>query len=219
MTDNEDIGLGLQYAAENRRAEIALLWSRSLYFWGLITVLLVAFGASYQSGHKTLATFAACFGVLCSLSWSLANRSSKYWQEVWEKKTEEWEALAVGRGVLHQTLFGRETNPAVDERWFWGAKQYSPSKLVMAISDFSVVGWILLVIGIIISRLMPESAASHVVAAVIGTIAVLATTFIAGIALLFWCRSGASVSCQTASDVLRRSPRRVVDWLANLCPK
>jgi hypothetical protein len=215
LSDNKSIELGLQYAADNRRAEIALLWSRSLYFWGLIAVLLGAYGASFQSGHKTLATFAGSFGILCSLSWSLANRSSKYWQEVWEKKTEEWEALAVKKGALHHRLFARNTNPEVRERWFWGAKQYSPSKLVMAISDFSIIGWIALVLTAFISQVAQGSSGFDIAAAVIGTI-VLAVTFVGAVTLLFWCRSGDPVSFPDAGGVLRRSPRRLIRWVGGL---
>ena len=195
-------------AAENRRAEIALLWSRSLYFWGLITVGLGAFGASFQSGHKTLAVVAGCFGILCSLSWSLANRSSKYWQEVWEKKTEKWENLAVTRGVLHEPLFNRRTNPKITERWFWGAKQYSPSKLVMAISDFSVIGWLALVFGTIMSRFP----GFYGVAAVIGNVAAVVLAGAGAFTLLIWCKSGKPVSLRTACNILMRLPRRFADW-------
>ena len=78
--------LALSYAADNRKAEIALLWARSLYFLGFISVALVSYGTALQSGRRTFALLAACFGFICSLCWTLANRSSKYWEEVWEKK-------------------------------------------------------------------------------------------------------------------------------------
>jgi len=219
LNDKESVELGLQYAADNRKSEIAFLWSRSLYFWGLIAVLLGAYGAAFQSGHKTLAVFAGCFGILCSLSWSLTNRSSKYWQEVWEKKTEQWEQLAVERGALLRPLFHRNTNPCIAERWFWGAKQYSPSKLVIAISDCSVVGWIVLVVGAIVSRLVHESPGLQVVAAWAGNIIALILTVLGSAALMLWCRSGPAVSLKVAWTVAKGLPRRITIWLVGLLSK
>lgn len=216
LIDKNNVELGLQYAIDNRKAEIAFLWSRSLYFWGLIAVLLGAYGASFQSGHKTLAVFAGCFGTLCSLSWSLANRSSKYWQEVWEKKVEQWEQLAIERGVLLHPLFPHETNPSIDERWFWGAKRYSPSKLVIAISDYSVIGWVMLVIGAIVSRFVQESPGFQVVAAWAGNIIALILTVLGCVTLMLWCRSGSAVGLKLAWTVAKGLPRRMTLWLTGL---
>ncbi len=138
-TELDNTKLALSYAADNRKTEIALLWTRALYFWGLIAGLLILYGVSLQYGHQTIALSAACLGFICSFSWTLANRSSKYWQEVWEKKVEAAAAKAAMPNV-----FPRSTNPKIQERWFWGPKQFSPSKLAIAISDSIVVGWVTL---------------------------------------------------------------------------
>ncbi len=197
--------LSLQYAAENRKNEIALLWSRSLYFWGFITVLLTGFGAAFGSGHKTLAVMAACFGFLASLAWTLANRSSKYWQTVWEKKTEGVEPL-----VLSQSLFIRSSNPPdVPERWFWGAKQYSPSKLAIALSDFSVAGWVILAIGTIAARLAEGYPQIQIGAVILAHIVVICLTTFAALTLLIWCRSGDALSWRAAWQAIRSQPAKL----------
>lgn len=202
--------ISLQLAADNRKSEIGLLWSRSLYFWGLITVSLTSFGLALGSGHKTFAVFAACFGFLCSLSWSLANRSSKYWQTVWEKKVEQ-----VERDALLKPIFPRSTNPIISQRAFWGPKQYSPSKLIIAVSDFSIVGWIVLVIGTLAFRLTQQFPVLQVPAAIIGNVLGIALTIAGAVILLLWCRSGEPISVRCARRVLRRYAYRTLRGLAH----
>jgi hypothetical protein len=53
--DQNDRKLALQYATDNRKTEITLVWSRALYFWGLIAAILIAYGGSMQYGHRTIA--------------------------------------------------------------------------------------------------------------------------------------------------------------------
>lgn len=169
--------LRLLYAADNRKSEIALLWSRSLYFWGFITVVLASYGGAINSGHRSLALLSACFGIICALCWTLANRSSKYWQEVWEKKVEDAE-----QDVLDKPIFPRFMNPPIDERWFFGPKQFSPSKLVTAISDMTVFAFAFLAIATQLPKLAQSSA-------VIDTLVIVCTVLYA-LVILVSCRSG-----------------------------
>ena len=203
--------LALQYAAENRRNEIALFWSRSLYFGGFISVLLTAYGASFGSGHKTLAFVAACFGFLTNLSWTLANRSSKYWQSVWERKTEDAE-----NGVLSKPTFPRSSNPEVTERWLWGAKKYSPSKLVIALSDFSMIGWIILGMGVIGSRLIECFPSLQIAAVVMANFLAICLTGLATVAILAWCRAGDPLSRRDVCAALRWQPTKLRQWMRSL---
>jgi hypothetical protein len=99
MTE-EQLKLALSYAADARKTEIALLWSRSLYFWGFITVAIGGYGAALNAQRYTYACLAACAGVLLSLCWTLANRSGKYWQEVWE-----WTAERFSEQIFDNNLF------------------------------------------------------------------------------------------------------------------
>lgn len=192
--------LALSYAAENRKSEIALLWSRSLYFWGFISVILVSYGTALSSGRKTLALFAACFGFLCSLSWTLANRSGKYWQEVWEEKVKDREV-----GLFEKPLFPRSSNPVVHERWGWGPKQYSPSKLAMAVSDLTASSWIVLALVPLLPHTLRHST-------IVDIVALLATSIYA-VCILIWCRSGPPQSLKMVANECSRWLRRTWKWI------
>src|SRR5262249_38536106 len=90
----------LKYASEIRKFEIERFLQRSLFFWGFIGASLVAYGATYSHRLDLLPLIIACFGLLCSVAWTLQNRGSKYWQEAWEQKVQ-----TVERDVLGVPLF------------------------------------------------------------------------------------------------------------------
>ena len=169
----------LPYTAENRRSEISLLWTRSSFFWAFLAVGIASFGSAIHFEHRTLALLVACFAAVCSLCWTLANRAGKYWQEVWEKKVEGIEQEALG-----QIVFSRKSNPDISESWFWAAKQYSPSRLALAVSDLVVALWSILALGIVLMDF------PHSITPV--RIALLIFTAIYAAGILVWCRSGAN---------------------------
>lgn len=211
MTEEEE--LTLQYAAENRKNEIALLWSRALYFWGFSAVLITGYGLAV-SNHKTLAALVGSFGIINSVCWSLVNRGSRYWQSVWEKKTEQAE-----RAVLSTSIFPRSTNPYVESRWFWGARQYSASKLALAISDFSIIGWTSLLLGTMLYRLISIYPWLVMLFVVLTNLLLLVMTAIAVVTVLLWCRSGPAMSREWAWKLvrahLRRASRRLTSTFSN----
>lgn len=131
--------LMLQYAAEVRKFEIERFWQRALLFWGFIGAALVAYAyilSRPEPTDKSICFFVGCFGLVCSVAWALQNRGSKYWQEAWEQKVNALE------DVLGAPLF---SNPEPRLRkGFWGAAPYSVSRLVIALSDFTVLAWIAL---------------------------------------------------------------------------
>jgi hypothetical protein len=135
----EQKALALKYAAEIRKFEIGLLWQRSLFFWGFLAAAFTAYGVLYKNGHNDLCVVIACFGVACSVAWTLQNRGSKYWQEAWEQKVNavEWDVL---RCHLFSNIEPRKS------KTFWGARRFSVSSLAIALSDFSVGVWIILVV-------------------------------------------------------------------------
>lgn len=182
-TDKEK--LALNYAVESRKSEIALLWSRSLYFWGFIAVVLVAYSGAFENGHKNLALIAVCFGIICSLCWTLVNRSSKYWQRIWEVKTER---LAIP--VVGDMVFPRTSNLVIEQRWFWGAKEYSPSKLATAVSDSAVVAWIAL------------AGAAFSYKRLVFDLFVVTMTAAYALVILLWCRSGDPMTLKQAGDAV-----------------
>ena len=69
---------------DTRKFEIDLFWKRSLFFLGFISAAFIGFGALYKKDAPELALLLACFGLVCSVAWTLANRGSKYWQENWQ---------------------------------------------------------------------------------------------------------------------------------------
>lgn len=195
---SDPVQLSLQYAAENRRAEISLLWTRAAYFWAFLAVAIASFGSAIHTSHRTLALLVACFATICSLCWTLANRAGKYWQEVWERKVEEIEQCALDR-----TLFSRQSNPAIDESWFWGAKQYSPSRLASAVSDCSTALWAMLALVLTFFDL------NHPIT--IWRIAILLVTILYTSAILVWCKSG-SKRPTSLRQALNQLSTALQDW-------
>lgn len=129
--------------------ELEQFWKRSLFFWGFIGAALVALSAADK--HFALQGVIASFGFVCSMVWTLGNRGSKYWFEVWQRKHEKAETLVTG--VLYgdlcpktpeETNLEKETNL---KKWLQG-RRYSPSKLTIALSDYVVLLWF----GLLVSR-------------------------------------------------------------------
>jgi hypothetical protein len=139
MPDTCDSIKILEYANETRKFEIGLFWQRSLFFWGFTTTAIIAYGAAYQTHIKNLQFSVACIGLICSIIWTLVNRSSAYWQRVWERKVE-----AIQYRAISYDLFSHRSNEAqqVKETWGWGPKHYSLTKLAIAFSDFVVLIWL-----------------------------------------------------------------------------
>jgi hypothetical protein len=124
--------------------ELEQFWKRSLFFWGFIGAAFVAFAAS--SSHPSLQAAIASFGFVCSVVWTLANRGSKFWYENWETK------LIVAEKEVTGTLYGSPGNEkTITEKWYsveglgkrwWKGRRYSPSKLAITLSDYTVVFWL-----------------------------------------------------------------------------
>lgn len=129
-----------QYAFETRQFEIGLFWQRSLFFWGFIAVAFVAYGAvaNLVNADDSVLLAIACFGIVCSVAWTLANRGSKYWQGAWEEKLETYE-----KEVLGTALFSEIYEPR--GKFWWGEWRYSVTRLTIALSDFTVFLWAFLV--------------------------------------------------------------------------
>jgi hypothetical protein len=126
-------------ANDIRKFEIGLFWQRSLFFWGFIGAAFVAFAAIQKDQVSNAGILVACFGLVCSVAWSLLNRGSKYWQEFWEEQIELLE-----EEVLERKLFGKE-GEVQDKGWWLSAKRYSVSKLAIALSDFTSLVWLALI--------------------------------------------------------------------------
>jgi hypothetical protein len=129
----------LDLSADTRKFEISLFWQRSLFFWGFIAAAFVAYvAATKEPRDPDLLLAVAAFGLVCSVAWTLANRGSKYWQENWEWKLEHFEQ------DLGMPLF-TDWKPRGDVQW-WGSWRYSVSRLTIALSDFTVGVWLVLML-------------------------------------------------------------------------
>jgi len=129
----------LKLAAEVRKFEIERFWARSLFFWGFIAAAFVAYAQLYGKQDNDALSTIACFGLVCSIAWTLANRGGKYWQEAWEGKVEAVEVAVIGAKLFsnHEPL--KRKGP-------WGAQLFSVSKLTIALSDFTVLVWVALTV-------------------------------------------------------------------------
>jgi hypothetical protein len=172
MPDTEDSKQILTYAADVRKFEIDLFWKRSTFFWAFSTTALGAYG--FANNHPGLQFAAGCFGLVCAVVWTLVNRGSKYWQEVWEKKVE-----AVQPGAINFDLFSKRTNPSVEQSWKWGAMHFSVSALATALSDFTIVLWFgLIVRASVLGPQIPIECAEFV-------LALVTTVYVA--VVIAWC--------------------------------
>lgn len=128
-----------EYAHKNRMFEIEMFWKRSLIFWGFISAAFIGLAAL---GDKSLAysVLFTSFGFVCSVVWALGNRGSKYWQEYWEEKVKETQHEVTGDIFV-------DHKPVIYP-WYaqFAARRKSVSKLVMGLSDYSVVVWLALLI-------------------------------------------------------------------------
>jgi hypothetical protein len=67
----------LTYAVELFQNEVGRFWQRSLAFWGFVAAAFVAYGV-FIDQHNLLALVIACFGLVCSVCWTLINRASRW---------------------------------------------------------------------------------------------------------------------------------------------
>jgi hypothetical protein len=148
VTEDELNKKRLDVSIQTRNLEIDLFWKRSLFFWGFISAAFVGYAALRQSDLRIVL---ACFGLVCSCAWTLVNRGSKYWQENWETKVERFELPVTG------VLFGKEETPQSYKGWWLRGRQYSVSKLAIALSDYVFLLWLAVVIGEAVRRYAPSN--------------------------------------------------------------
>ncbi len=129
-------------AADVRKFEIGLFWQRSLFFWGFVGAAFVAYVKLLDApkGSPDWPPIAiACFGFVCGFAWTLVNRGNKYWQEAWEQKVERKELDVLGDRLFERKEAAKKNFPTVR------ALRYSVSKLVIALSDFTIIVWAILI--------------------------------------------------------------------------
>lgn len=139
----------LEHALDIRKFEIGLYWQRATYFWALIAVTFAGYFAVLAAEHmsaidKTFNAFViACVGLIFSLSWFLANRGSKYWQENWENHVDMLEDGITG--PLYKTILHRPKNANLLSRAIEGPAPFSVSQINQWVSLFTLLIWLCLI--------------------------------------------------------------------------
>jgi hypothetical protein len=123
----------IEVALAARQFELEHFWRRALFFWGFIASAFIGLVNTYPTQPR-LSIVVSCFGLMCSLSWTLVNRGSKYWYESWETKVKDNSDEDI------KILFTKVEIPR--KRGLWSAKRYSVSRLSIALSDFTFILWI-----------------------------------------------------------------------------
>lgn len=136
----------------------------------------MAYAALIKEPDKDLPFAVACFGLVCSLAWTLGNRGSKYRQESWEQKVESVECSVLGRKLFSHI---QPRQP----KGLWSGQRYSVSKLTIALSDFTVFIWIFLA-----EKAFQNLAAVPQFVPISAVVAIV--TAIYSIVMLVWGRSG-----------------------------
>ncbi len=162
--ENLDYAKLLDIAEARRKLEIELLWNRTLIFWGFTVVGFAAYAYcldnlksfDYSYGPALLV---AIFGIITSLIWTMVNRGSKFWQEYWEDQIQRINGIKRGKAGKFKFFDDMENykskdvwrisifdwNIDFDKQFFgWRAVRFSPSKLIIALSDFVVISWIVI---------------------------------------------------------------------------
>lgn len=149
-------------AVDTRKFEIELFWKRSLFFWGFIAAAFVAYATLRRFGSD-ISVVVACFGLVCSVAWSLGNRGSKFWQESWETKVERIEPSITG------PMFSKPEEVQSHKNFWLRGRRFSVSKLAIALSDYTIVFWLSVLAWDVIRILRVAGAVSDVkLLAVIG---------------------------------------------------
>src|SRR5262249_33134305 len=119
------------YAVQLFQNEVARVWQRSLVFWGFIAASFVGYGAFFGK-DETIVLCIACFGLICSVAWTLLNRASTWTQNWWVERVDRLEMDALKVRIL------TEEAPSWRFKW-WSGWPHSSTKLAIALSDLTVI--------------------------------------------------------------------------------
>ena len=128
----------LEIANDTRKFEIGVFWKRAGFFWLFIVSAFVGYSYFFNKDHQK-ALLVANFGFITSLFWVLANRGSKFWQVNWEKHIDAIESKALGYPLFSKVYPSKE-------KGFFSAKRFSPSKLVIALSYYMFLAWVVILL-------------------------------------------------------------------------
>ncbi|OJF70351.1 hypothetical protein BK026_17085 [Alteromonas sp. V450] len=160
-----------EVALATRNFEIELFWKRSVFFWGFIASSFVGY-ASLIKASSGLSVVIACFGFVCSFAWALVNRGSKRWQENWELIVADLEDEVTG------SLFTKRESKCKGTSWL-SARNYSVSKVTIALSDFTVLIWLALIVWHVMRQFCSAQISESVVVLMISVASIIYAVLIA----------------------------------------
>ena len=128
-----------EIAIETRNFELKLFWYRSLFFAGFVSAIFAGFTDEDMPSHLKL--LLASLGGLISMAWSLANRGSKYWFEVWEGKIAKLEEKDPG---IFFPLFSENEDLDSGKCCLFQSRRYSVSRLAIFVTDLITLVWIII---------------------------------------------------------------------------
>lgn len=94
ITDSSKQSTAYKVASDIRKFEIDKYWQRTLYFWGFISAIYIAYfnvlkdlySKDGVQSHGTIPLFIlSVLGLIFCFSWLLVCKGSKHWQENWEQ--------------------------------------------------------------------------------------------------------------------------------------
>ncbi len=132
----------LEVSIDNRKLEIELLWKRTTVFWGFIVALYIGV-ATIKNSSMQLASILSNIGMVFSLIWTLSNRGSRSWQESWEIKAAYlFKKLYFSKSDID--IYQRVVDDKKNKETFFilRHRKYSLSRLLISLSDFTVIFWI-----------------------------------------------------------------------------
>ena len=147
----KDYKKALEIAHETRKFEISLLWKRAWFFWGFTVAGFIGYSYFFKQPDHQKALLVANFGFISSFIWTLVNRGSKFWQDFWDERIQEIETYALGHGFFQYIKSPKN-------RGLWSGIRFSPSRLIIALSDYVFVAWlgIIVIQGYVLVRDVPQ---------------------------------------------------------------
>lgn len=156
----------LDIALDARKQELQFLWQRSSFFW-LFTAAALPVFIAVKEDRPLLATAVSCFGFMASCSWTFLNRGSKYWYESWEEKIDV--------DLRLKSWFIPAKLSLKDKSVWLAGRRFSPSKLMIGVSDYVTLFWLGVLFFQLFDNLVPESEGRRVIVHYSPSILVLAT--------------------------------------------
>lgn len=152
-TNTDKYVKSLEISIDNRKFEIELLWRRTQVFWGFIAALFIGVATIYTKSNF-LAFLLAELALIYSYIWTLSNRGSKSWQESWEIKASKYYHILYGesKNDFYSRVTDKNSNQSLVK--LLRPKEVSLSRLLIALSDVSVIFWIIVLCFIIFSNIM-----------------------------------------------------------------